>query len=76
MMGADGEFERRRLELSFLKRLHDAHAAEATEADVVWSTVASVEEGGTLEGKRTTGGSAQFHTHATLFRIGASVELG
>jgi len=70
MMGADGEFERRRLELTFLKRLHDAHAAEATEADVVWSTVASVEEGGFMREYIELGSLAHVHRNCLYMHGG------
>jgi hypothetical protein len=48
MMGADGEFERRQAELTHLNTMSGAErqGAEATEEDVVWSTVGSVEPGG------------------------------
>lgn len=44
MMGADGEVERRRAELSFLSTLHGGK--EATDDDVVQDTINSVREGG------------------------------
>jgi len=44
MMGADGEFERRRAELSFLSLLHGGR--EATDNDVVQDTISSVRSGG------------------------------
>jgi hypothetical protein len=49
MMGADGEFERRRAELTLLSEIQRGRdsAVEATEADVVCSTVESVQAGGT-----------------------------
>eukprot|EP00966_Prymnesium_polylepis_P166269 3843424-Prymnesium_polylepis.2 len=44
MMGAEGEFERRRAELTFLKRMRGRR--EATAEDVVWDTINSVKKDG------------------------------
>jgi len=56
MMGADGEFERRQAELAHLSK-----KAEATEHDVVWSTIESTKSGGFMREYIELGQLAHLH---------------
>jgi len=72
MMGADGEFERRRAELTLLSEIQRGRdsAVEATEADVVCSTVESVQAGGFMREYLELGQLAHIHANCLYMHGG------